>query len=146
MCLTVKRGYQACRHEVYLKGIKVSKRIYLIIQMLLTNLTTTRNGATKRSSLIVKLVQVDRQYTSMKKKLQRRNLVPNQLGSGLLAPRRRFPHYQSSITLKIAKRAQSSAVICGKQRCHPTVRQPFSFTKPNLTCASFSLDTLPVLK
>lgn len=54
--------------------------------MLLTNFTTTRNGATKRSSLIAKL-KVDRQY-SMKKKLQRRNLVPNQLGSGLLAPRR----------------------------------------------------------
>lgn len=77
--------------------------------MLLTKLTTTRNGATKRSSRITKLVQVDRQYS---KKLQRRNLVPNQLGSGLLAPRRWFPHYQSSITLKIAKHDVTCAIFC----------------------------------
>lgn len=79
--------------------------------MLLTHLTTTRNGATKRSSLIAKLVHVDRQY-SKKNTLQRRNLVPNQLGSGLLAPRRWFPHYQSSITLKIAKHDVTCAIFC----------------------------------
>lgn len=79
--------------------------------MLLTNLTTTRNGPTKRLSLIVKRAQVDRQY-STKKKLQRRNLVPNQLGSGLLMPRRWFPHYQSTITLKIAKHDVTCAIFC----------------------------------
>lgn len=46
----------------------------------------TSNGATKLSSFIAKLVQVDRQY-SMKKKWQHSNLVPNQLGSGLQALR-----------------------------------------------------------